>query len=343
MALEPQPPPSPMGKPTLPPKHVCSQSSPCAIRLSEVGKRFHAFPKGSFKARFAPPAVPRSVLQYLAKSPPTWTWTTRAGPRAGKSFHVPTVPTACSGDSPRAVQWVVSIFHAFKAQLAPQAIDLETGRVLPSYVKLYQNNMLVHLRSQQAQLRARVKPSPTPAIPPQTGHPTTPKSAPGPTIADLLLQIEKLRSDFEALKRQLEEPSSEAPSSPSLSPQATATVLPNNPPSPPSSTSSMSIAEESIAHPDHTWLQPVIDHKHAPPFIRRIDSSMVPIFSHAMPDDVQQTVVIGYPKVSPRYVGVDSNGDLRISAQCPSEIVVMFINLTENDIQPPPVPSIFRI
>ena len=186
MPLEPQPPPSPVGKTHSPVKHACSQSSPCMIRLSEVGKCFHAFPKGFFKVRFAPPAVPRSVLQYLAKSPSTWTWTTRAGPRAGKSFQVPTVPTSCSGDSPRAVQWVVSIFHTFKPQLVPQAINPETGRVTPSYVKLYQNNMLVHLRSQQAQLRARSKPSPTQTMPPQSGHPNLPKSTPGPTIADLV-------------------------------------------------------------------------------------------------------------------------------------------------------------
>ena len=81
------------------------------------------------------------------------TWTTRPGPRAGKSFQVPSVPTACGRDSPKAIQWIVSIFHAFKAQLAPQAISQETGWVLPNYVKLYQNNMLMHVRSQQAQRR----------------------------------------------------------------------------------------------------------------------------------------------------------------------------------------------
>ena len=70
MPLEPQPPPSPVGKPTPPPKHLCSPSTPCMILLSEVGKRFHAFPKGSFKAQFAPPVIPRHVLQYLVKSPP---------------------------------------------------------------------------------------------------------------------------------------------------------------------------------------------------------------------------------------------------------------------------------
>ena len=322
----------PWENPPPPPKHTCSSSSPCSICLSEVGKRYHAFLKGTFKAHFAPPAISHHILQYLAKSPPTWTWTTRAGPRAGKLFQVPSVPTACSRDSPKVIQWIVTIFHAFKAQLAPQAISQETGRVLPGYVKLYQNNMLVHLRSQQAQLRARSKPTS-----PQTAKaPPHHQLSSTPTIADLLSQIEALRLDFKEFKHTHEASSSGESSSPSSSPEVAHTVLPNDPPSsPPSSTSSMSIVEESTAHPSHPWLQPIIDHRHSPVFIRRIDSSMTPTFSHAMPDDVQQVLTVGYPKASPRYLGVDSNGDLHISAQCPSEFVKMLINLTEDDPQPP--------
>ena len=224
----------------------------------------------------------------------------------------------------------------------PQAISQETGQVLPGYVKLYQNNMLVHLRSQQAQLRARSKPPPPPTVAPLQGHPP-PKSTPGLTIADLLSQIEALRVDFENFKRKHEASSSEA--SPSLlsSPQVAPTVLPNDPPSPPSSTSSMSMVEESKSHPNHQWLQPILDHRHSPAFIKRIDSSMVPLYSYAMPDDVQQIMAVAYPKASPRYLGVDFNGDLRVSAQCSSEFVTMFITLTESDPQPPPVPSIFHL
>ena len=243
-----------MGKSSPPLKHVCSLSLLCQIHLSEVGRHYHVFPKGTFKAQFAPPVIPRLVLQFLAKTPPTWTWTTRAG----KSFNVPSVPTACSRDSPKVIQWIISIFHAFKAQLVPQAISQETGRVLPDYVKLYQNNMLMHFRSQQAQ--------------------------------------------------------------------------------------SMSIVEESTAHPDHPWLMPIIEHRHSPIFIQCIDSSMAPIYSHAMPNDVQQVAAVSYPKASPQYLGVDSNGDLRVSVQCLSEYVKILINLTEDDPQPPlsPLSSVSR-
>jgi len=154
MPFELQPPPSPLGQASAPTKHQCSPSSPCTILLSEIGKCYHAFPKGSFRACFAPPAVPRSVLHHFDAHPFRWSWTMKAGPNAGKSFAVPTVPTSCPKDSPKAVHWIVSIFHAFKSQLAPQALDPETGRVLPSYVKLYQNNMLMHLHAQRARPRA---------------------------------------------------------------------------------------------------------------------------------------------------------------------------------------------
>ena len=99
----------------------------------------------------------------------------------------------------------------------------------------------------------------------------------------------------------------------------------------PLSTSSMSIVEESTAHPDHLWLTPIIDHRYSPTFVRHIDSSMVPIYSHAMPDDIQQVIAVSYPKAFPRYLGVDSNSDLQVSAQCPSEYVRLLINLTEDD------------
>ena len=58
---------------------------------------------------------------------------------------------------------------------------------------------------------------------------------------------------------------------------------------------------------------------------------MAPLYSHAMPDDIQQVIAISYPKASPPYQGMDSNGDLWVSAQCPSEYVKLLINLIEDN------------
>ena len=192
MALDSTPQPSPMGKSSPPTKHQCDVTSPCAILLSEVGKCHHAFPKGSFKARFIPPAVPIMVCKHLSAHPLFWSWTVKAGPNAGKSFHVPTVPTSCGKDSPQAVQWLVSAFHTFKAQLTPKAIDSKTGQVLPAYVKVYQNNMLLHLAQQQAiappakatpPSKSTAPPRPYPPLPPPRPWPQRPGSGSSSTAS----------------------------------------------------------------------------------------------------------------------------------------------------------------
>ncbi|KAI5985958.1 hypothetical protein EDD15DRAFT_2200338 [Pisolithus albus] len=55
---------------------------------------------GSFRARFAPPALPRFVLSHFAAHPPVWTWTVKDGPNQGKSFQVPTIPIPAEGYHP---------------------------------------------------------------------------------------------------------------------------------------------------------------------------------------------------------------------------------------------------
>ena len=281
MPLDSASPPPPVGKSSPPSKHQCSSTSPCAILLSEVGKHFHAFPKGTFRTQFAPPAIPSSVLKHVEAHPPTWSWMTKSGPCAGKSFSIPTVPTACSKDSPKAICWIVSNFHAFKSQLAPCTLDSETGWVLPGYVKLYQNNMLVHLRTQQARFCAKTPPAAKLKAP--TASSPLPPSL---EIASLRAEIAALQTKFEAFKWSYESLSSEASSSSPPQSRCTAPmVMPPHPPSP-SPSSSTSMAQERTAHRKHRWLQPILDHQHCPALFHHIDSSMVPIYTFTMPDDM---------------------------------------------------------
>ncbi|KAI6015524.1 hypothetical protein PISMIDRAFT_115524, partial [Pisolithus microcarpus 441] len=169
MPLEPIPPPSPRGKTPSPPKHTCSPTVPCPLRLSEMGRRYHHFPKGTFKARFSPPALPKFVMSHFASHPPIWTWSVKAGPNKDKSFQVPTVPIACDKTAPRAVQWIVAVFHSFKAHLNPIAISADTGKVHPAWLRLYQNNLHIHLCNQ---LKAR--PSGKRSAPPTSSPVKTP-------------------------------------------------------------------------------------------------------------------------------------------------------------------------
>ncbi|KAF9236819.1 hypothetical protein BU15DRAFT_63652 [Melanogaster broomeanus] len=100
-------------------KHKCLPSEACIIRLSDIGRHFHTFPKGTFSAQFAPPALPLFVTRYCAAHPLYWQWTTKNGLNAGKTFKVPTVSTHCSKGSPKATLWLINVFHSFKAHLAP--------------------------------------------------------------------------------------------------------------------------------------------------------------------------------------------------------------------------------
>ncbi|KAG6372371.1 hypothetical protein JVT61DRAFT_7813 [Boletus reticuloceps] len=225
------PDPLPSGPPqpqlTLPPKHICSREVACVVQLSDIGKKYHTFPSGSFHLRFSPPTIPKFVLVYFLTHPFSWKWTTRGGPNKGKSFSVPTIPTACTQVDHRAVRWTVDLFHSFKAHLSDGA--LIEGRVRPDIVKLYQNNMLIHYRSQLKALRS----SSTAAAPttthstPQPSHATpyppmplgTVMASPSPdTITALLQRITALESQLSQVKQLLQQGGSPAHPPPSRQP-----------------------------------------------------------------------------------------------------------------------------
>ncbi|KAI5984023.1 hypothetical protein EDC04DRAFT_2615900 [Pisolithus marmoratus] len=155
---------------------------------------------GSFKARFIPPSAPRFVLKHLAAHPPTWTWTTKGGPNKDRSFQVPTIPITCDKAVPRAIHWVVAVFHSFKAHLNPIAIDGESGKVKSGWLRLYQNNLYVHLRGQMKETTAPKRAHPTTPKP----SPTTPPSAhpkPAPPQGNLLeTELSKLRQEIANLR-----------------------------------------------------------------------------------------------------------------------------------------------
>ena len=256
MPLEPQPPPSPLGKASKRPRHHCDPLIPCALRLSDIGKGYHAFPKGTFRAHYIPPTIPRSVLRYYRANPFSWSWTTKAGPKAGQTFSVPTIPISCKKDDHKAIHWTVSLFHSFKTHLHPEAMNPETGRVLSSFVRIYQNNMLLHFRS-QIQLKI---PQPTTK---DLSPPQPPPSHPTPShantdnvgfdahseIAELQVEIAELRSQL----RSITQPHKAY--SPPASPTTAPTVLP--PPRHSSPTSSISTTHSRTAAPNLPWLQVV--------------------------------------------------------------------------------------
>ena len=104
----------------------------------------------------------------------------------------------------------------------------------------------------------------------------------------------------------------------------------------------MSSVQESTSHPQYSWLQPILDNERCPPLFKHVDSSMVPIYSHSIPNDVQVVLSVQYPKGSPRFMGFDSNGDLHVAAQALHNLIQMVLWATPMWPLPPLIPSVFK-
>ncbi|KAI6003554.1 hypothetical protein EDC04DRAFT_2908180 [Pisolithus marmoratus] len=285
MPLDPLPPPSPCGK-VVSTKHCCSSTEPCPICLSDVGKRFHSFPKGTFKACFSPPIIPRYVLCYFASHPPVWTWTTKDGPNTGKSFQVPTVPVVCEKTAPRAVCWLVAVFHSFKTHLNPVAIDTETGKVHQGWLCLYQNNLCVHLQSQ-----LKVASPPSPPAKPQPPTPRPPGRTPAeahPTTANS--QIAALQAEISALWVHLFPPPPQF-SLQGINSNGSPTAVTNHP----------------------TWLVTALWTSDLP---ERFTSDLTytsPLTLSPFPDNIIEAVKLKFGGASPFYLGVSRSRHLAVA------------------------------
>ena len=311
-----------MGK-SAPPKHHCDCSNAtrcCDIPISQIGCQFHYVPKTFVDMVFFPPAIPAWVLRHIKAHPLTWMWKLHAG----TVLMVPMVPIHYPSNAHKAVRWIVSIFHLFKSSLHSSSLTPD-GRVLPPLVRIYQNNMLIHIAGQQ-QLYDRLHPTqPEPEVtPPHPGKPPpskTPLPPPPKQHTTCTAEIAALRAEIEALRKKMAELlKHQAPPSPctilAMAP------IPTQPPPPPLSTTSV---RSCTAHPDHPWLQQVLDHKHCPPFIKSVDSGMAPRLRYTIPEDVQQVLQVQSSTFPPVYVGIDSNGDLQVAREADGNLVTISI------------------
>ncbi|KAI6006361.1 hypothetical protein EDC04DRAFT_2611516 [Pisolithus marmoratus] len=337
MPLDPLPPSSPRGK-VVSTKHCCLSTEPCPIRLSDVGRRFHSFPKGTFRARFSPPIVPRVVLCYLASHPPVWTWTTKDGPNKGKSFQVPMVPIICEKTAPRAICWLVTVFHLFKTHLHPVALDTDTGKVRQGWLCLYQNNLRVHL---QSQLKASSPPPPpakplppTPRPPgktPAESHPTTANSQIAALQAEIVALCESFykyiashetcchRSNSPSVASSEDDPDQEPPPSPPPPQFSLQRVNPDG--SPPAVTN----------HP--TWLVTALSTPDLPSRFTGDLTYTGPLTLAPFPENIIEVVKLKYGGTSPFYLGVSQLRHLAVAATSDRGLVTKSLTL-------PPDPSV---
>ncbi|KAI6020617.1 hypothetical protein EDC04DRAFT_2901652 [Pisolithus marmoratus] len=329
-----------MGKPSPPPKHTCSTADLCQIRLSDVGKCFHSFPKGSFKARFIPPSAPQFVLKHLATHPLSWTWTTKDGPNKDHSFQVPTIPITCNKAAPRAIHWVVAVFHLFKAHLNPIAIDGETGKVKPGWLRLYQNNLYVHLQGQMKEATApkrappTTKPSPTS---PPLAHPK-PMSPQGNLLES---ELSKLRQEIADLRDRFLNyiMSHEAccmchsnPPSESSEEDHTPSVTPHHPPV------LLTLLPDGSSKPTvnpPTWLVMALAQQDLPITFR--DSVFVPspfTPTSSFPEGTLKVIKLKFDGAPPLFLGTHKDRDLRLSTIALASTVTTMYNLPHDPYVP---------
>ena len=124
-------------------------------------------------------------------------------PEQGQVFPSPTIPTSCQKTSHKAIRWIVAVFHSFKTHLNPIVLEGDAGRVLPAWVRLYENNFLIHIQGQAKALSLPTRPTITrkaepPKIPTstQTAIPST-----ATEIAELRQKLSDLRREFSEFRQ----------------------------------------------------------------------------------------------------------------------------------------------
>ncbi|KAI6124960.1 hypothetical protein EDD17DRAFT_1758532 [Pisolithus thermaeus] len=249
--------------------------SPCPIQLSDVGRCYHPFPKGSFKAHFTPLILPKLVLHHFTAHPPSWTWATKDGPSVGKSFKVPTIPVSCDCSAPQAVQWIIAVFHSFKTHLNPVTLDPKSGRVLPGWLHLYQNNMYIHLQSQLKAGSSSTQATTSLSKPPPTQPPPSPPTTTDP-VSELWEELQLLYERFYLVSESSSEDDGSPSHPPSPSPSAPFTIMDASPEGP-----------VRVPNPHLGYLEPIDCHLPARvnTAVRLIFAGSPPFYLSIRPDD----------------------------------------------------------
>ncbi|KAI5984510.1 hypothetical protein EDD15DRAFT_2375165 [Pisolithus albus] len=247
-----------------------------------------------------------SPRNHFAHHAPTWTWVTKDGPNKGKSFSVPTIPVACERNAPKAVRWMVSVFHLFKAHLNPIAIDTDTGRVHQGWLCLYRSNMHLHLQSSLRASRPQRAPpllSPLPPLPTYYG-----------------------RSPAQVAGRAPCPPEHSTDASSEADPEEGST---HSPPPPPALTLAIvdpTTGLETSATDPPSWLVTVLSVPDLPyRFTKRHMLVPAPL-SSSLPDATCEALRLRFEGASPFYLGISNMGALSVATRADRSLVSTTLN-----------------
>ncbi|KAI6017832.1 hypothetical protein EDC04DRAFT_2902452 [Pisolithus marmoratus] len=262
---------------------------------------------------------------------------TKDSPNKGKSFQVPTIPIICKKTAPCTVHWVVTVFHSFKTHLHPVAIDTDTGKVCQGWLRLYQNNLYVHLHSQ---LKAPPpplppKPSPQPTCTPKTMSPMVPSTTTTDPVAELWAEISSLQDKFyKYITTHKACCCHSNPSPPASSEDGSDKESTHSPPPPPHYILKKieDSAIEAFINPP-TWLATVL---RAPDLPTHFTGNLViccPVSLGSPPRDALEAIKLKFGGSSPFYLRVSQNRHLTISTMADRSLVT-------NSFSFPPNPSV---
>ncbi|KAI5981239.1 hypothetical protein EDD15DRAFT_2380030 [Pisolithus albus] len=255
------------------------------------------------------PRAPSKLVTHR-RSSRTWTWVTKDGRNKGKSFQVPTTPVACAKNAPRAVRWMVAVFHSFKAHLNPIAIDADSGRVHQGWLHLYQSNMYLHLQTQIKALQPR-----HPPIPP---NPPNPTAHPPPEI--LCLSYERRFIPYVR--------SSTITSSPT---RHAALVAATNHLMPPRRlTPSKGLTPPSPSPPAFTLVEAGPDGRED----RRMHLTMPAPLSTSLPEPVLEAIKLRFVGSPPFYLGISRLGALAVATTADRSLVSTILNFPSDPSVP---------
>ncbi|KAI5990710.1 hypothetical protein EDC04DRAFT_2911865 [Pisolithus marmoratus] len=246
---------------------------------------------------------------------------------------------------PKAIHWVVTVFHSFKAHLNPIAIDRESGEVKAGWLQLYQNNLYIHLQGQMKETTVAKRASPSIPKPPTTAPPTAhPKATTLPSENLLESKLSKLCQETADLWERFTNyissheaccgHHSESPSE-SASEDGTESASPQPQCPPPILLSLLPDGSSMPTVNPPSWLVTATAQQDLPLTFR--DSIIVPspfTILKSFPEGTLEVIKLKFDGTTPLYIGTHKDGELRVSTTASADMVTITYNLPHDPYVP---------
>ncbi|KAI6020500.1 hypothetical protein EDC04DRAFT_2901730 [Pisolithus marmoratus] len=234
------------------------------------------------------------------------------------------------------------MFHSFKAHLNPIAIDGESGKVRSGWLRLYQNNLYVHLRGQMKETAAPKRAPSSTTKPSLTSPPLAHPRAASSTEKLLEAELTKLRQEITELRDKFTNyitsheaccmRRSNSPSESSGTEDRSTRATPRPPPA------LLTLLPDGSSKPavnPPTWLVAALAQQDLPITFRDSVFVLSPLtLATSFPEGTLEVIKLKFDGASPLFLGTHRDGDLRVSTAAPASTVTMSYNLPHDPYVP---------